>query len=90
MSLLVGIARLVTVMVFQPPSACSGLPDTRHSVVMDIPYLYVASMLFFLTLGVAVIISLCTDPPTYKNVRIFYNFKANKAQYFCEFLRLNY
>lgn len=62
-----GMIRMILVFVYHGPAQC-GDPDTRPSMISQFHYMYFATMLFWLTAVVAVVISLLTEPPTYQQV----------------------
>lgn len=64
---IVGATRLILMFVYPGPDGC-GKPDTRPALISEIQYMYFAVVLFFLTLTVAVIVSLLTDLPTRQQV----------------------
>lgn len=63
-----GVARLIIVFVFPGPEGC-GDPDERPAMIKDFHYMYFGIMLFWLTVLVAVVVSMITNPPEYKQVR---------------------
>ncbi|KAJ8255549.1 hypothetical protein COCON_G00194130 [Conger conger] len=65
--LALGLIRLVLAFVYQEPPC--DRPDDRPAVIREVHYMYVGAGLFFLSGLVAVLVSLCTPPPTEEQVR---------------------
>uniref|UniRef100_H2ZK32 Uncharacterized protein n=1 Tax=Ciona savignyi TaxID=51511 RepID=H2ZK32_CIOSA len=53
-----GLARLITIFIFKPPKC--GEEDTRPSFLSSMHYMYFSAILFFLTICIAVLVSLFT------------------------------
>ncbi|XP_025025893.1 sodium/glucose cotransporter 4 isoform X3 [Python bivittatus] len=64
--LVVGFIRMVMEFIYTAPSC--GEEDQRPSVLKDVHYLYFAILLFGLTVGVIVFVSLCTPPIPEENL----------------------
>uniref|UniRef100_A0A8K9UJP5 Sodium/myo-inositol cotransporter n=1 Tax=Oncorhynchus mykiss TaxID=8022 RepID=A0A8K9UJP5_ONCMY len=62
-----GATRLVLAFVYREPH-CDE-PDERPSFVKDVHFMYVAAGLFWISGLVAVVVSLCTPPPSIEQVR---------------------
>ncbi|XP_038853283.1 sodium/myo-inositol cotransporter-like [Salvelinus namaycush] len=62
-----GATRLMLAFVYREPH-CDE-PDERPSFVKDVHFMYVAAGLFWITVLVAVVVSLCTPPPSIEQVR---------------------
>ncbi|XP_056157149.1 sodium/myo-inositol cotransporter-like [Lampris incognitus] len=62
-----GGMRLVLAFVYREPHC--DVPDERPAFIKDIHFMYVAAILFWVSGLVAVIVSLCTPPPTEQQVR---------------------
>ncbi|XP_071186066.1 sodium/myo-inositol cotransporter-like [Salvelinus alpinus] len=62
-----GATRLMLAFVYREPH-CDE-PDERPSFVKDVHFMYVAAGLFWISVLVAVVVSLCTPPPSIEQVR---------------------
>ncbi|XP_055785990.1 sodium/myo-inositol cotransporter-like [Salvelinus fontinalis] len=62
-----GATRLMLAFFYREPH-CDE-PDERPSFVKDVHFMYVASGLFWISVLVAVVVSLCTPPPSIEQVR---------------------
>ncbi|MBN3298279.1 SC5A3 protein, partial [Amia calva] len=62
-----GATRLILAFVYREPPC--NQPDNRPSFIKDIHYMYVAAGLFWITGTLAVVISLCTPPPSKEQIR---------------------
>ncbi|RXN02120.1 Sodium/glucose cotransporter 5 [Acipenser ruthenus] len=60
--LVIGLTRMILEFIFPPPRC--GVFDPRPSVLRSVHYLHFAIILCALTAGVAVVVSLLTEPPT--------------------------
>ncbi|XP_040888224.1 sodium/myo-inositol cotransporter-like [Toxotes jaculatrix] len=61
-----GALRLVLAFVYREPH-CSE-PDERPSFIKDVHFMYVAAILFWVSALVAVVVSLCTPPPSKEQI----------------------
>ncbi|XP_053730158.1 sodium/myo-inositol cotransporter-like [Synchiropus splendidus] len=61
-----GAVRLVLAFVYREPH-CSQV-DERPSFIKDIHFMYVAAVLFWVSVSVAVAVSLCTPPPSKEQI----------------------
>jgi hypothetical protein len=66
----IGGVRLILLFVFPGPDRC-GVEDDRPAFLRNFQYMYFATMLFWLTFVVAVIVSLATEKPNNTQVRLF-------------------
>ncbi|XP_078489633.1 sodium/myo-inositol cotransporter-like [Ciona intestinalis] len=73
---LLGVARLITIFVFQPPRC--GEADTRPYLITSMHYMYYAAILFFTSLVVAVVVSCFTEPTTNNIARLTYWTRNNE------------
>uniref|UniRef100_H2ZK30 Sodium/myo-inositol cotransporter n=1 Tax=Ciona savignyi TaxID=51511 RepID=H2ZK30_CIOSA len=64
-----GLARLITIFIFKPPKC--GEEDTRPSFLSSMHYMYFSAILFFLTICIAVLVSLFTKKSAAENVLRF-------------------
>ncbi|MGH0117032.1 UNVERIFIED_CONTAM: hypothetical protein FKN15_024977 [Acipenser sinensis] len=60
--LVIGLTRMILEFIYPPPRC--GVFDPRPSVLRSVHYLHFAIILCALTAGVAVVVSLLTEPPT--------------------------
>ena len=68
--LVTGVARLVLVFAYKGSQHCGDV-DWTPTFIKDFHYMYFAIFLFWLTFFVTVVVSVRTDPPAYKHVRIY-------------------
>uniref|UniRef100_H2ZK31 Sodium/myo-inositol cotransporter n=1 Tax=Ciona savignyi TaxID=51511 RepID=H2ZK31_CIOSA len=61
-----GLARLITIFIFKPPKC--GEEDTRPSFLSSMHYMYFSAILFFLTICIAVLVSLFTKKSAAENL----------------------
>uniref|UniRef100_A0A667WUK1 Sodium/myo-inositol cotransporter n=1 Tax=Myripristis murdjan TaxID=586833 RepID=A0A667WUK1_9TELE len=62
-----GALRLTLAFFYREPLC--GQPDERPSFIKDIHFMYVAAVLFWVSVLVAVVVSLCTAPPKEEQIR---------------------
>ncbi|XP_062237076.1 sodium/myo-inositol cotransporter-like [Platichthys flesus] len=74
----VGALRLVLALVYREP-LCDQ-PDERPSFIKDVHFMYVAVLLFWGSALVAVVVSLCTAPPTQEQIRTTTLWGLNKRK----------
>ncbi|CAK8698650.1 unnamed protein product [Clavelina lepadiformis] len=61
-----GLIRLIIIFLYKAPNC--GEPETRPSFLVNFHYMYYSALLFFVTLFVAVAVSLFTAQPAHENV----------------------
>ncbi|KAG1655982.1 Sodium/myo-inositol cotransporter [Nymphon striatum] len=59
--LIIGVIRMILDFTYRAPPC--GQPDLRPSIVSQVHYMYFALILFWITIAIAAVISLLTDPP---------------------------
>ncbi|XP_035006675.2 sodium/myo-inositol cotransporter [Hippoglossus stenolepis] len=74
----IGALRLVLAVVYREP-LCDQ-PDERPSFIKDVHFMYVAAILFWGSALVAVVVSLCTAPPTKEQIRTTTLWGLNKRK----------
>jgi len=65
--LIIGVIRMILYFVYTEPGC--GEVDVRPKI-LQVHYMYFALFLFLLTGFIMIFISLCTEPPTDKQVRV--------------------
>ncbi|MBN3311999.1 SC5A3 protein, partial [Atractosteus spatula] len=63
---ILGTTRLILAFIYKEPPC--DQPDNRPAFIKDVHYMYVAASLFWISGIVAVVVSLCTEPPTKEQV----------------------
>lgn len=62
-----GTTRLILAFIYRQPRC--DMPDDRPAFIVKIHYMYVAAGLFWISLLVTVVVSLCTSPPDKERIR---------------------
>ncbi|XP_061571458.1 sodium/myo-inositol cotransporter-like [Cololabis saira] len=62
-----GLVRLILAFVYPEPHCTE--PDERPSFIKDVHFMYVAAFLFWASVVVTVVVSLCTPPPRIEQIR---------------------
>lgn len=65
--LTLGMLRLILAFVYKEPH-CNE-PDERPSFIKDVHFMYVAAFLFWVSVLVTIVVSLCTPPPRKEQIR---------------------
>lgn len=73
-----GAVRLVLALVYREPHC--NQPDERPSFIKDVHFMYVAAVLFWVSGLVAVVVSLCTPPPSKEQIRTTTLWGLNKRK----------
>lgn len=73
-----GALRLMLACVYREPH-CSQ-PDERPSFIKDVHFMYVAAILFWVSVLVTVVVSLCTPPPGKEQIRTTTLWGLNKRK----------